>query len=281
MKRTALLGATLFAATFLTMSTAIAQSSSSSFSIAPPPIADPTFEAGKGYMRFSGQYLSVKMDNGFDQTGIGFNMVGRKATSDRFAFNFAFGMNVTSGKLDTNKVTPNSPIAGATTTESDSMSLVTLLMPMSVNMELQAYQGPVFNTILFGGYVFNLASMTMDTTSTTTITGAMTGTNYNAFSATGTMVTGGFQFGAQMGWALGDYHVDGFGMSVTQSGSSTFNSSYGSITTDIPAYTSTSFGADVKYVPWNLSLSSMVQNSKQPDNGYKMRMITLSWNRAI
>jgi len=72
-------------------------------------------------------------------------------------------------------------------------------------------------------------------------------------------------------------------IAVSQQGSQSTSSTYGGDTTDkIPAYTTTSYGADLMYSPWGLSLSSILQEAKQGDNnGFKTSIYQLSWSHKF
>lgn len=239
--------------------------SSGNFSISPPPIADTSFEDGKGNLRLSIPFMSLHMDNGFNMAGAGFNLVGRKAFSDMFALNFAIGAMAIGGSQEVTWY------SGSTKLYTDKTEMTSVMVPMSANIELQIYKGDVFNTILFGGPLLNMGSTSVTVTRTAY---AAPYTNSSTTSSS-SMSLGGYQAGFQLGWKLGDFDVSGFGMQTSQSG--TVTTDVGSF--DIPRFTSTSYGADIKYVPLDMALSSMIQNSggSAPGQGYQMVYVVLSW----
>lgn len=226
------------AALALLASSALAQQNS--FSITPPPIVAPTFEEGKseGKVRFT--YLSME-GNGTEFTGGGIDGIGRKAFSNRFAGDVQGGLFVIGGDM----------ASGPTSTTKFSTTMMNLLL--GVNGELLAYKGDVFSTLLFAGpnmtFLFGTFDMTIPCGVTATCTDTMT--------ITGSLF--GLQAGIQLGIDLGDVSIDPFAMMSTQSGSMTTSSSYGgSFTSDIDPYTTTSFGFDITYKPWNMSLSAIL-----------------------
>src|SRR5574340_211264 len=91
MKRTIslLLAVACFATIIMTGTPAAAQQSN--FSVAPPPITSPYFEAGKGEGKFRFTYLTIKGE-GMELKGGGFDFVGRSAFSEYLAADIAFGI---------------------------------------------------------------------------------------------------------------------------------------------------------------------------------------------
>lgn len=234
-----------------------AHAQQSSFSIAPPPIAAPTFEDGKtdGKVRFT--YIDMS-GNGMEFTGGGIDGIGRKAFSNSFAGDIQGGMFVLGGDID---------MLGT----KQSATFINFLF--STNAELQAYKGDVFSALLFVGPNLNLMLGSMEIpcpigtcTDTATITTSLFG----------------IQAGIQLGIKAGDFHIDPFAMAMTQQGSSTFSTSFGDTTTTIDPYTTTSFGLDIVYTPWNLTLSAIVQEAaKQADKdkeGIKTNIYQLGWH---
>jgi len=82
---------------------------------------------------------------------------------------------------------------------------------------------------------------------------------------------------------MGDFHLDVFGMATSLQGNQETTSTYGGSTSQtIDAYTTTSMGAYLMYVPWGLTLSSIMQEAEQDDqNGFKTTMYQLSWNHKF
>lgn len=230
----------------------------SNFSVAPPPIASPYFEAGKGEGKFRFTYLTIS-GQGMDLTGGGFDFVGRSAFSDKLAGDVAAGM----------------LIIGADLAGGGTMTLVNI--PISLNLELQAYKGDVMSAIVFAGpaMIMTPGSMEMKV-GTTTMTASIFNFLYGA------------QAGLQLGVKLGDFTLSPFAMAQSLQGTSTVTITVSgqsqSTTTDIPAYTTTSYGADLMYTPWGLTLSSVLQEANKADNqtpGFKTHIYTLSFTKQF
>jgi hypothetical protein len=230
-----------------------------SFSIAPPPIVAPTFEEGKteGKARFT--YLSMK-GNGMDFIGGGVDVIGRKAFSGDLAGDGQAGLFVLGGDID----------AGGATKS----TLTFMNMLFGVNGEYLAHKGDTFSTLLFAGpnmtFMFGSYDYTYGCGVTTTCTDTATLTGYLF----------GLQAGIQFGINAGDFSIDPFAMAATQSGSMTTSTSFSDNTVTIDSFTTTSFGVDITYKPWNMSLSAILQEAaKQKDDkeGMKTTIYQISW----
>jgi hypothetical protein len=228
-----------------------------SFSISPPPIAAPTFEEGKtdGKVRFT--YVSLS-GNGMDFSGGGIDGIGRKAFSNSFAGDVQGGVFFLSGDIDTGG------------SAKSSTTFVNMLF--SANGELQAYKGDVFSMLLFAGPNLNFMAGSMDIPcpiGTCTDTATITGSLY------------GLQAGVQFGIKAGDFHIDPFAMIMSQQGSTTVSTSFGDTTVTIDPYTTTSFGLDITYTPWNMSFSAILQEAakqNEDEEGIKTHIYQLSWH---
>jgi len=197
-----------------------------SFSITPPPIVAPAFEAGKteGKARFT--YFSME-GNGMELTGGGVDMIGRKAFSDELAGDLQGGLFVFGGDISTG-------LGGEQST-----TYMNLLL--GGNGEFQALKGDRLSTLLFAGpsmtillgsyeYTY-LCGFTTTCTDTATLSGYLFG----------------LQAGIQFGINAGDLSIDPFAMVMTQSGSMTTSTSFDSTSVTIDAFTTTSFGVDITY----------------------------------
>jgi hypothetical protein len=234
-----------------------AHAQQSSFSIAPPPIVAPTFEDGKTDTKVRLTYISLS-GNGMDFSGGGIDGIARKAFSNSFAGDIQGGLFVLGGDIDMG-------------TSKSSTTFMNMLF--SANAELLAYKGDVFSTLLFAGPNLNYMVGSMEVpcafgtcTDTVTITTSIYG----------------FQGGIQFGIKAGDFSIDPFAMVMSQQGSSTMTDSFGNeLTTTIDAYTTTSFGLDIVYLPWNMTLSAIVQEAaKQADKdkeGIKTNIYQIGW----
>jgi len=244
-----------------------AGSSQSTFSISPPPIASPVFDVKETDVKVGLTYLTMKSTDptmDFKLDGYGINFVGRSAFGNKLAIDYAIGVIYMDGEIAT----------GGTATMK--MDLTGANIPISVNIEIQPYKNDVFNVILFVGPAFNITAMEMESKYT------ILGTTYSDTTYIDSILYGP-QGGLQLGFGLGDFNLDVFGMATSLRGKQETTSTYGADTsTTIPAYTTTSFGADLVYTPWGLALSSILQEAKQGDNnGFKTNMYQISWSHKF
>lgn len=249
----------LIAAAALVILSPAAYAASNSVSITPPPIAAPTFEKDKTDAKARVTYFSVD-GNDMDLKGGGADFVGRKAFTDSLAGDLQAGFFMMGGDVGT----------GASKT---SLTMGNFLF--GVNGEFLVYRGDTFSTLLFAGpnltliagsFEYQTICGTQPCTDTATITG-------NLF---------GVQAGIQFGIKAGDIHIDPFAMVSNQSGSMTVSTSFADTTTTIDPYTTTSFGLDITYTPWNMSFSAILQEaakqSSSDKEGVKMNIYQLSWH---
>lgn len=240
---------------------AVAQQSN--FSVAPPPIASPYFEAGKGEGKFRFTYLTISGES-MDLKGGGFDFVGRSAFSEHFAGDIAFGfLFLTADIAD--------PTGGEGT-----MNLVNI--PFSMNLEFQPYNGDILSAIVFAGPAMIMTPGSMEMTTT------VMGNSYTSTMSIFNFLYGA-QAGLQLGVKLGDFTLSPFAMAQSLQGTSSITDDQGNTTnTDIPAYTTTSYGADLIYTPWGLTLSSVLQEAKKSDDqtpGFKTHIYTLSFTKQF
>lgn len=230
--------------TFLDLSYA----AQSNFSVSPPPIASPDFEAGKGEGRLTAIYIGMK-GQGFEMTGGGVNFIYRKAISDIIA------LDGSAGAIG----------IGGTAGSGQSASDITVgVIPLSINIEFQLTKG----LILYGGLPYMFSAISIE----------IPGPSNDIFSDT---TLTGYQGGAQYGINTGDFKITPFVMFQSLGGKTTTTiGSQQSTSTTIPSYTVTSYGLDVLYVPWNVTLSSLLQQAAKTGNNeaIKTTIIQLSWN---
>ena len=257
------LAGTGLAVFILFSATAFAGNSQASFSISPAPIATPVFDVKETDMKIGLTYLNIKStDPGVDfkLDGYGLNATGRSSFGNMLAIDYAIGVMYLTGDIQT----------ALTGTSSFKADISGPTIPISFNLEVQPYKNDVFNAIIFVGPAFSLSEMTVKTS------GVMSSTAY-IYS-----YMYGVQGGLQLGLKMGDFHLDAFGMTSSMQGSQTVSTDYGDTDSTIPAYTTTSFGADLMYIPWGLTLSSLLQEAKQSDNnGFKTTMYQLSWSHKF
>ncbi len=240
-----------------------AASSQSSFSVSPPPIANPVFDSREKDMKIRGTYLTMESTDpafDFELSGYGVDAVMRKAFGNRFAMDFNYGVTYLDGDL------------GSTGT------LNGISIPFSFNLEVEPFKSDILNVIVFFGPSFNMSAMSMETSYI----------GYSGQETTMTTTVDSFMYGAQggvqLGFTFGPIGVDAFGMTASQKGSQSTYSSYGgSTSTDIPTMTTNTFGVDFIIVPWGLALSSVLQEagkgkSEGESSGFKTHLYQLSWS---
>jgi hypothetical protein len=233
-----------------------ANADNSSFSIAPPPIANPVFDSKEGDMKIRGTYLTMESNptatgtSQFKLKGYGIDIVSRKAFNSVLAIDGGIGVTYLDGNMG-----GGSALTGMT-------------MPITVNLEVQPVRTDVFNLIVFAGPQFSLSYMEVDTP------GMYVSIDSYVY---------GIQVGAQMGFNIKDtIGIDVFGMTLSQSGTQDVYTSYGDYSYDIPSYTTTTYGLDFVYLPWGVALSSILQEAgKGESNGMKTHMYQLAWSHKF
>ena len=224
----------------------------SNFQISPPPIAAPEFEAGKLDRKIGLTYMSLS-GGGVSLSGYGVNYIRRRALSDALAWDYQvglFSLNGTSSGLD--------------------MSFFTL--PMSLNLEYQPIKTPDSSLILFAGPNYSYGNVTIKDAV------LYIGGTYWDLNLSLTMY--GVHAGGQYSAKLGDFTVSPFIMIQNQQG--TADISYGALqqgSTTISAFTTTSFGLDLLYRPWNMTLSSVLQEAAKTvsNSAIKTTIFTLNF----
>ena len=251
--------------------------SQSTFSVSPPPIATPVFDTKETDLKVGATYLTMKSTdpaNDFKLSGYGINAVSRKAFGNMLAIDYAVGVMYMSGDIGLGSGLTGTGSGGGSGSK---LKLSGASIPFSFNLEVQPYKNDMFNVIVFAGPALNITEMSLRNVPT------LIGTTVVHDTWTISSVMYGLQGGLQMGLGLGDVHVDAFGMAMSQKGTQTISTSFGSDSSSIPAIMTTSFGVDFMYVPWGLSLSSILQEAKKSDttSGTKTTMYQLSWSHKF
>lgn len=229
------------------------------FQVSPPPIASPEFEAGQKEQKFSGTYVGMSGE-GMDFTGLGVNFISRNAGSDTTAFDFSVGFFTLGGSMEFGGFDGD-------------MSMI--MFPMSANGEYQAMKTPTLSLILFGGPTLSFGfSRLYYEWEVTWLDTAYT----FADTLSTTTIMYGVQGGAQLGATMGNFKFSPFAMMQSLQGSST-TSNGTSTSADIPAFTTISYGLDILYVPWDITLSSILQKASESEDNEAIdtTIIQLSW----
>jgi len=240
-----------------------ANADTSSFSIAPPPIANPVFDAKEKDQKIRVTYLTMESSpttsasSQFKLKGYGLDMVARKAFNSVLAIDGGIGVTYLDGTMGSGST------AG---------TLTGMTIPLTVNLEVQPVKTDVFSLIMFVGPQFGISMMQID---------------LPGMYITSDSYVYGLQVGAQMGFNINDtIGIDLFGMTLSQAGSqdtyisSTYYSD--SISSDIPSFTTTTYGLDFVYLPWGLALSSILQEAgKSESTGMKTHMYQFAWSHKF
>jgi len=231
---------------------ALSAHAQSNFQITPPPIAAPDFEAGKVDDKVGLTYISMS-GQGMSLTGFGADFIRRKAITDAFAWDWQAGMFKLDGKLS-----------------GKNMSLFSL--PLSLNIEYQPLKTPTSSAILFAGGNYSMSSVTVDK-AVLYIGGTYWDLNLD-------IITHGWQIGGQYTAQLSDFKLSPFVMIQSESG--TVKTSYGALnqgSSSIPTFTTTSYGLDLLYIPWNVTLSSVLQEAAKSgsNSSVKTTLFTLNY----
>lgn len=254
-------------------------SAQNNFQIAPPPIAYPSFEEGKGDFKIEPTVISIEAPN-VTLSGGGINFDGRKAFSGMMATDVQGGIFTLSGQMP--GIPPITPIPAYSsnrtflgywtplTTGNANVSMTA--MQMSANFEFQPIHGDAGGLIIFGGPGFGWSQLTMKTPYQ--LYWAATKTYNSGYTDTLTIsaITGGLQLGIQGEVLLpNDFRISPFFMVSSYSGSATLKDDPGvsgvtgySTSADIPSYSTSSIGMDI--IVGNLSIGTVLQQMQSQQN---------------
>ncbi len=230
---------------FCSLAFPAAAQQNNSFQISPAPIPYPYFESGRWDGQINGMGASLSA-SGFSAGLGGFSGSFRYSFNDFLAWDFAGNMGV-----------------GGFNMTSESLKGSMVLGGFSTNLEAQL-GGKNGGLIVFGGPSFEGFNLT---NSATTL-------QYGQFGSMGAFLSGG-QFGVQGNIKLGDaVRLAPFVMVQSLGGSSSVTGNFGggtntTVTSQIPANTSTSYGLDILINNWSLGtfLQELQQSSSSSNNG--------------
>jgi hypothetical protein len=218
--------------------------SAENYSVSPPPLAFPSWNAGETQGKFGLTYISMEGD-GFEMTGGGVNFVTRQPTDDFMALSFNVGGNVLAGEAGTSDLT-------------------FAMINFGLNLEFQPIHEPTFSTILFIGPAFNYMSGNIDPP-----VGSATFIDIWLY---------GVQAGMQLGLNAGSVQFAPFFMMQSMQGTMNVDTGGYTYSADVEGSTSTSYGLDIVHTPSGVTLSSLVQKATEDNSGdTDTTVITLSW----
>lgn len=240
------------------LSTGLNAATQTNFMVSAPPLPWHEFEKGQWDLRLGGNYANVSSkDSSSNQdigiVGGGVNFIGRYGFNDVLAADLGFYFVGLSG--------------GTTNPKTFSLSLY--MLTWNPNLEVQLVRNERVSWILFAGPVWSF-----------------TPGEYAAYNSKGVETSGsgfniylsGPQFGTQLAIKASDFALSPFVLIQSLSGS--FYLYYPSASSSIPGFTMTSFGIDVTYVPWNITLSSVINQvgSAAQNSGYNTMYLALSYD---
>lgn len=245
---------TLFALLFATGLGPLAAASQTNFMVSPPPLPWFEFDKGQWDLRVGGNYTRVSGKDSTTNkdvavTGGGFNAVGRYAFTDLIAVDFGYYF------------------VGITGGVPSLFDVYVYMNTWNPNLELQVLKTERVSWIIFFGGMWSLTPVEIVDRSTAKNT------------STGiTVFLSGPQFGTQLSAKAGSFALSPF--VLVQSLSGTASVSYPATTTAVPTFTMTSFGIDITYIPWSITLSSVFNQASAAtqSNGYNTLYLALSYD---
>lgn len=249
---------------------AAAQQQQNNFQFATPPIPYPYFEPDRTDLKITGSYLGMEAD-AFELAAGGLKADVRKAINERFAFGGNLGLTLGGGEMR---------LGGAF----GAMDFTLGNFEVGGHLEYQFFNRPGGSLIAFGG--LNLPVSVMGFSKVLTVTAGGVTRQITPDSITTVMY--GAPFGLQAGiragrsWRIAPFvSIVPYLGGVTTLNYETAAPVAGTETEiDVEPFTSTSFGADVIYVPWDLSLGALFQQatSSGKNEDVETVQIQLSWH---
>lgn len=237
------------------------------FAVLPPPIAWPTFPQGMSYFKARGTSFSLRRD-GLAFDGGGFDAVVRNSFTEVLASSVQIAL---AGMKGTTDLITN--VQGALTPVHSDITLGEALLGM--NAEAQLYRGERTNMVLFAGPLFTILTGSVDSTF---VPNGPFGILADSGSSYGYLY--GVQGGGLAGAAVGAFHLDAVAMLHHHQGKSHVSwSLLGDASAGVPSSTTVSCGADLVYLPRNITVSFVLQkrNDAWPSRGYRARLYQISW----
>ncbi len=246
----------------LTCSFTGAYAQQTSFQVTLPPI--PWYEFSKGqkdlkvngtFLYLSGEIESPEAGGDVDIYGGGVSGFYRYAFRDKFAFDiggFVVG-------------------AGGDVGDNATMNMAMLSLPF--DLEFQPVKTNRYSVILFGGFNFTWMHLGIDYDDGTDVYGVDIWSSMR-----------GPQGGIQAAFKFTEFVFTPFFMITSLSGDAdvdlTANGSKMSVSSGIPASTTYYYGIDIIYKPWDITLSSVLQQamSSGDNQGYKTYVFTISYH---
>lgn len=246
----------------------------SNFSISPPPVAWPYFDEGRSDLSIAGSIINMEAGD-VSMTGGVATVKGRQALGSGVAVDVAAGFGGLGGTMP--GIPPMSVIytSGAYSyvpyyTEPTGKATISFLcMNAAADIEIQPIRSDSFGLILFGGFVYNYAQMTITSPYALIVPPPYSnaGTYFYGYQDTLTMtlMQYGYQFGAQIDLAASEsFRLSPFFMMTSMQGDATMADNPGvstasgtSLSAKIERTTSYAFGLDI--IIGDVSIGTMLQ----------------------
>ncbi len=232
-----------------------AYSQQSNIHISLPPIIDREYreyEAGQENKEVSASYISMSGEM-LDLNGVDVNVIYRKAISNTTASDFTLGAALLYGEMNID--TFEGPVRG-------------VVVHGSYNREYQVMKRPASSLTLFWGLPLSFGDFVIE----------------NGEDVTMYTVMAGLQGGAQLGSKTGDFMSSPFVMVHLLGGYMEHYNGYvyykDRNSESIPLFTSTSYGLIIHYIPYNITVSGIIQKTFESGDNKPINttIIQLSWS---
>jgi len=236
-----------------------------SFQVALPPIPWYEFSKGQKDLKVNGTFLYLSGEIESPEAGGDVNIYGGGASGFyRYAFRDKFAFDIGGLVLG----------AGGDVGNSATMEMAILSLPLDI--EFQPVKTERYSVILFGGFNFTWMYLGVDYDD---------GTDVYAVDIWSSMR--GPQGGIQVAVKFPEFVFTPFFMITSLSGDAEVdiyaNGDEMSVSSGIPSSTAYYYGIDIIYLPWDITLSSVLQQamSSGDNQGYKTYVFTISYHFKI
>jgi hypothetical protein len=229
-----------------------AYSQQSNIHISLPPIIDREYEAGHENKEVSASYISMSGEM-LDLNGIDVNVIFRKAISNTTASDFTLGLALLYGDMDIDTFERPASV---------------YIAHGSYNREYQVMKRPASSLTLFWGLPLSLGDFVIENGEVVKMR---------------TLVTG-IQGGAQLGLKTGGFMSSPFVMVNLLCGiMERYDGGvyYENLDSEgIPSFASITYGLKISYIPYNISLSGIIQKTFESGDNKPINttIIQLSWS---
>jgi hypothetical protein len=245
----------------LMYSTTAAYARQTSFQVTVPPIPWYEFSKGQKDIKVNGTFLYLTGEIEAQETGGDVSIYGGGISSFyRYAFRDKFAFDI--GGL----------VVGAGGDAGDDATMEMTMLSLPCDLEFQPVKTNRYSVILFGGFNFTWMYLGIDYDDGTDVYGIDIWSSMR-----------GPQGGIQVAIKFTEFVFAPFFMITSLSGDAEIdineNGNRMSVSSGIPSTTSCYYGIDIIYLPWDITLSSILQQtmSSGDNQGYKTYVFTVSY----